>query len=569
MAADLEFRNRRMTRLQVEPKVALLLSGALLALALLISFNARSKSQSDDGVYRIIVGHRLAIGSGSGFKIADPGYVVTNHHVINDGETIVVAYLNDQGEPTGIEADVVWFNQDKDLALLRTREPLPGKILVLADMKPNEIDKASVVTAVGFPGAADQVVNSLASGAWDKVALTRSELDATVSTGTVQRVVSTLHRVVIQHSANINPGNSGGPLFDDCDRVVGVNCFIVSPALSAGDLEFAVHSQDVLGGLDDAMRRMSPSETFSPSVRSGRCRGGYDNVEIAMISATFLLGVGVGLGGIAAARRASGVNRIQPPTAADEFPAVDEDTSLLRTQQRLVGGGTLGLKSRVSGQSIAKISLSSLDGEKGIVLGRAGGGADVDIPDQSVSRRHATIRRSGGRPVLDDLDSTNGTEVDGKRLSKAQGAPLTDGAVIRLGKYELVVSIEEDLGPGPAPTSGMRAGAILLSGFDPQGNAIQHVVNPGGKAAGPAQFKPITSIGRDATNDLRLESTSVSRRHAIIGVDETGTLGILDLGSANGTFVDGHAAGEKPIPVGKAKTVVFGDVTLAVSLLTK
>ncbi len=557
-----------MSRLQVEPKVALLLSGALLALAILISFNARPKSQSDDGVYRIIVANRLALGSGSGFKIADPGYVVTNHHVINDGETIVVAYLNDHGEPTGIEADVVWFNQDKDLALLRTREPLPGKILVLADMKPNEIDKASMVTAVGFPGAADQVVNSLASGAWDKVGLSQSELNATVSTGTVQRVVSTVHRVVIQHSANINPGNSGGPLFDDCERVVGVNSFIVSPHLSAGDLEFAVHSQDVLGGLDDAMRRMSPSETFSLSVRSGRCRGGYDNVEIAMISTALLLSVGAGLGGIVAARRAGGRGAIQSPTAADDFPAADEDASPPPTQQRFVGGGTLVLRSRVSGQSIAEFSLSSLVGDKGIVLGRAGGGADLDIPDESVSRRHAAIRGSGGRPVLDDLGSTNGTEVDGKRLSNTQGAPLTDGAVIRLGKYELVVSIEEDLGPRAAP-GGTRTGAILLSGFDPRGNAIQHVVDPGNKAAGPGQFRPITSIGRDATNDLRLESASVSRRHAMIGVDETGTLAILDLASANGTLVDGHAAGEKPLPIGRAKTLVLGDVTLAVSLLTK
>jgi len=569
MAADHEFRNRRMTRLQVGPKVALLLSGALFALAVLLSFNARPKSQSDDGVYRIIVGHRLGLsmGSGSGFKIADPGYVVTNHHVIENGGAIIVAYLNDQGEPTGTEADVVWFNQDKDLALLRTRKPLPGKVLVLADIKPNEIEKASVVTAVGFPGAADMVVNSLASGTWDKASLTKSQLDATVSTGTVQRVVSTMHRVVIQHSANINPGNSGGPLFDACDRVVGVNSFIVSPALSAGDLEFAVHSQDVLGGLDDAMRRMPSSEAFGPSVRSGRCRGGYDNVEIAMISAALLLGIGAGIGGIAGVRRASSVSRMQSPAAATEFPSTDEDIPPTRAQQRVAGGGVLVLRSRASGESIAEVSLSSLDGDKGIVLGRVGGGADVDIPDQSASRRHATIRRSGGRPVLHDLGSTNGTEVDGKRLSKTQGAPLTDGAVIRLGKYELVVSIE-DLRPAAAP-SGTRAGAILLSGFDRQGNAIQHVVNPGNKAAGPGQFRPITSIGRDAANDLRLDSNSVSRRHAIVGVDETGTLGIIDLGSANGTFVDGHAAGKKPMPVGKAKTVVFGDVTLSVSLLTK
>jgi hypothetical protein len=67
------------------------------------------------------------------------------------------------------------------------------------------------------------------------------------------------------------------------------------------------------------------------------------------------------------------------------------------------------------------------------VLGR---GSDVDIrlEDPGVSRRHAKISTSNGRSTITDLGSTNGTLVDGAKVSSKQ---LDDGAVIRLGSTEI------------------------------------------------------------------------------------------------------------------------------------
>ncbi|MDP7269378.1 MAG: FHA domain-containing protein, partial [Pirellulales bacterium] len=49
--------------------------------------------------------------------------------------------------------------------------------------------------------------------------------------------------------------------------------------------------------------------------------------------------------------------------------------------------------------------------------------------------------------------------------------------------------------------------------------------------------KPLLSIGRDVKNDIRLEDTEISRRHAELHKTETGYQ-VLDLGSSNGTFIN-------------------------------
>ena len=74
----------------------------------------------------------------------------------------------------------------------------------------------------------------------------------------------------------------------------------------------------------------------------------------------------------------------------------------------------------------------ALDGGK-VVLGRSKD-ADVQVEDANVSRRHAELRREGPSWWVVDLDSTNGTEVNGKRVRKAK---LADGDRIALGGSEL------------------------------------------------------------------------------------------------------------------------------------
>jgi hypothetical protein len=69
-----------------------------------------------------------------------------------------------------------------------------------------------------------------------------------------------------------------------------------------------------------------------------------------------------------------------------------------------------------------------------VVLGRSKD-CDVQVEDSNVSRRHAELRREGPAWWLVDLDSTNGTELNGKRVKRAK---LSDGDTITLGDSDLV-----------------------------------------------------------------------------------------------------------------------------------
>ncbi len=72
--------------------------------------------------------------------------------------------------------------------------------------------------------------------------------------------------------------------------------------------------------------------------------------------------------------------------------------------------------------------------ERRVVMGRSKE-CDLQVPDANVSRRHAELRQEGSTWWVVDLDSTNGTEVNGKRVPRAKLAP---GDTIMLGETELV-----------------------------------------------------------------------------------------------------------------------------------
>ena len=74
--------------------------------------------------------------------------------------------------------------------------------------------------------------------------------------------------------------------------------------------------------------------------------------------------------------------------------------------------------------------------------------ADLQLPDEKLSRKHASITRHGeGRMTLQDLGSTNGTFLDDQRITKPYD--LTGGEQIRVGDTNLVVSAQQ---PSGTPT---------------------------------------------------------------------------------------------------------------------
>jgi pSer/pThr/pTyr-binding forkhead associated (FHA) protein len=166
--------------------------------------------------------------------------------------------------------------------------------------------------------------------------------------------------------------------------------------------------------------------------------------------------------------------------------------------------------------------------------------------DPQISRRHARISREpGGRLTIEDLGSANGTFVNGDRV----GAPrsLEAGDVIQVGQTLLEVTDASDrvpeprqfetaAPPEPAPTV---AEELLVTDGTDRGRRLT--------------LGDELVIGRTVSGDGRLgDDRELSRRHARVARDANGQLTIEDLGSANGTFVNG-------VPVHERQALNVGD----------
>ncbi len=154
-------------------------------------------------------------GTGSGFVVGGGRYVVSNWHVAKctaSGGRAQVLLHAARGDKAN--AEVLAYHAGKDLAVLRLDRSSGRETVRFASVA--TLESRDSLTAVGFPGAADQVGGMAA----------RSE--PTMTTGVISRILSlpengSAAAQLAQVSAQINPGNSGGPLFDAYGRVVGVN----------------------------------------------------------------------------------------------------------------------------------------------------------------------------------------------------------------------------------------------------------------------------------------------------------------------------------------------------------
>ncbi|HEY74891.1 MAG TPA: PDZ domain-containing protein [Thermoflexia bacterium] len=163
-------------------------------------------------------------GTGSGFLYDDQGHIVTNYHVVENAEEVMVTLADGRTFP----AEVVGTDPSTDLAVIHIEaEDLPEPI-PLADS--DQLKVGQFVVAIGNPFGQE----------------------GTLTVG----VISALGRVIqspdgrfigeaIQTDAAINPGNSGGPLLDLHGRVIGVNSQIISPSRASAGIGFAVSSNTV------------------------------------------------------------------------------------------------------------------------------------------------------------------------------------------------------------------------------------------------------------------------------------------------------------------------------------
>jgi len=156
------------------------------------------------------------LGIGSGFVISADGYVVTNHHVIDRADEIIVTLA----DGTEYDAEIKGSDPKTDLALLKLKDAKNLPFLPWGDDAKSRV--GDWVLAIGNPFG----------------------LGGSASTG----IISARGRDIragpyddfIQVDAAINRGNSGGPLFNMSGEVIGINSMIYSPSGGSVGIGFAI-----------------------------------------------------------------------------------------------------------------------------------------------------------------------------------------------------------------------------------------------------------------------------------------------------------------------------------------
>ena len=161
---------------------------------------------------------------GSGFIISPDGYIVTNYHVVADGDSIQVTLDESNGKTAPLTATVVGTDEDTDLALLKVEAKKDLPFLKFGDS--DALLVGEWLLAIGNPFA----------------------LDHTVTAGILSAKNRNIHAGpfdnFLQTDASINPGNSGGPLLNMKGEVIGINTAIIASGQGIG---FAIPSNMAAG----------------------------------------------------------------------------------------------------------------------------------------------------------------------------------------------------------------------------------------------------------------------------------------------------------------------------------
>ena len=164
-------------------------------------------------------------GMGSGFVYSDEGYVITNQHVVQDAERVMITFLDGEA----YIGNVIGTDRDLDIAVVKV-EPTNTYLQPIKIGDSSELKVGEKIAAIGNPFG---LSGSMTSGIV-------SQMGRLLPQETGYSIPD-----VIQTDAAINPGNSGGPLINMKGEVVGINTAIQSATGEFSGIGFAVPSNTV------------------------------------------------------------------------------------------------------------------------------------------------------------------------------------------------------------------------------------------------------------------------------------------------------------------------------------
>lgn len=148
--------------------------------------------------------------SGSGFIYSADGYIITNHHVIENASKVTVI-LHDS---TQYEAEVIGSDSLSDIAVLKITPDESSKLIPMEIGNSDELVVGESVVAIGCP-AGIEFIGTVTDGI---VSAINRNVEISDNYGSTQKTMT-----LIQTNATINHGNSGGPLINTRGQVIGIN----------------------------------------------------------------------------------------------------------------------------------------------------------------------------------------------------------------------------------------------------------------------------------------------------------------------------------------------------------
>ena len=445
--------------------------------ALAVAFDGEKAGQ---GVVRVVSGG----GWGTGFIINNQGHAITNWHVVYDHGNSryfsdLSVILNNTQEQ--IPVQLIMASSELDFAILKAQASFGRPPVPLARLTPKP---GGGVFLVGYPGVA--------------ISFKGSPNVSSTSAGVVSRVIMGDwgrggNFPLVQHTSEANPGNSGGPLFDGCGRVIGIHTqspkvrvvdggrvslvpagagiffasqiTITMPELRSRGIPFDEQSDvcepAAVGEIKDLEAREKAEqarreaaeakaeaernriETVAAKEAARQAEQKVRSMAIQLIIwgpifAVFMIVTFV----LALRKPRQQIIRVGKEYSQRISQRINRSTrrNLERTRMAIDRGLVMSGVDPQGHPVRLEIGAHELRTPGGVVIGRSAGLAQCIINRSTVSGTHARLKVDGGRLLIEDLNSTNGTRINGRALSPRHPSEIRLGDQIAFGKLKLNVS---------------------------------------------------------------------------------------------------------------------------------
>lgn len=527
----------------------------------------------------------LLVASGSAYAVSNQGHLVSNAKLADNRGSAEVMFVDVEGMrdvgANGGQAEV--FVLDKhapnaslilhtakiiardnahDLAILQAQN-LPTTPLQLADSQ--FAKTADRVFALGVEGEFDYLSGK--QNAIDRV----DYFSAISHEGKLDKRVKEKQVNFWLHSANISGSLTGGALINQCGQVLGTNQINekkqngfksidvgeLLPMLRKHSIPFQVF-QGRCGGVVAKAENIADGAERVVQAAQHNPRGWLTVLGLAVLTLVAVIIAMRMLWWLLRKRKTTPQRAVSanpnpyPPPAPPVQPTVQPVHHHHTTPVKPIGT-TPNIPDTFSDIAITLQPLtSSLQAievkARPIIVGRQTG-CDVILSNHKISRQHAKFWQEKHQLWVQDLNSTNGTWVNGVSINSP--TRLKAGDIVQL-------SADENVARFRLPETPSNTFEVPHTFIEPIKKWQLEPLQPHLPVIQLTMGKRL-NIGRNHDNDVVLSASVISARHCCVWVDNHGSLMLQDLNSTNGTFINTIQQGREPVMLQNGQTIYLAN----------